>query len=342
MPVYDVESLDESFKGRKNSHAQYKFQPSPLNVPQPPAPEEEKRRWIPFLIPTILIANILVFVLTMYYNNCPAHISTSEPKCVLPWLHRFSFQSFRENPMLGPSALTLQKMGGLERSLVLTHHQAWRLVSCIWLHAGVFHLLVNMIALLIIGIRLEMDFGAPRIGLIYLLSGFGGSLLSALFVENQISVGASGALFGLLGATLSELLTNWSRYENKCAPLVTLILLVLVNLAFGVMPHVDNFAHIGGFVAGFLLGFVVLIRVQYGYINKADLPYGVDTEVPIKRKYKAYQIVCLVVSLILLLGLYIAACVVLFTGIDANKKCSWCHYLSCVPTSQWQCNNLPS
>lgn len=54
-----------------------------------------------------------------------------------------------------------------------------------------------------------------RIGIIYLVSGVGGSVLSSLFVRNTISVGASGALFGLLGAMLSELFTNWTIYSNK-------------------------------------------------------------------------------------------------------------------------------
>lgn len=58
-----------------------------------------------------------------------------------------------------------------------------------------------------------------RIGLIYLISGFGGSVLSSLFIQNRISVGASGALFGLLGAMLSELITNWSIYTNKVVDL---------------------------------------------------------------------------------------------------------------------------
>lgn len=56
---------------------------------------------------------------------------------------------------------------------------------------------------------------AVRVGFIYLLSGIGGSILSALFIQRSISVGASGALFGLLGAMLSELLTNWTIYTNK-------------------------------------------------------------------------------------------------------------------------------
>lgn len=56
---------------------------------------------------------------------------------------------------------------------------------------------------------------AVRVGLIYLIAGLGGSILSSLFIQRNISVGASGALFGLLGAMLSELLTNWTIYTNK-------------------------------------------------------------------------------------------------------------------------------
>lgn len=63
---------------------------------------------------------------------------------------------------------------------------------------------------------------AVRIGLVYLISGLGGSVLSALFFRSEISVGASGALFGLLGGMLSELLTNWTIYTNKVVHWVAL------------------------------------------------------------------------------------------------------------------------
>lgn len=165
------------------------------------------------------------------------------------------------------SFFRLESMGGLEWYKVVHQHQGWRLVSCIWLHAGVIHVLANMLSLIFIGIRLEQQFGfgmllnpwgsidlcyawrrkgyliilltpfhafwitrilnfpffpfsTVRVGLIYLLSGLGGSILSSLFIRNSISVGASGALFGLLGAMLSELLINWTIYTNKvwCSP----------------------------------------------------------------------------------------------------------------------------
>ncbi|KAK8265107.1 hypothetical protein V6Z12_D12G156400 [Gossypium hirsutum] len=81
-----------------------------------------------------------------------------------------------------------------------------------------------------------------------------GSVLSSLFIQGSISFGASGALFGLLGAMLSELLTNWTIYTNKAAALITLTVIIVINLAVRILPHVDNFAHIGGFLTGFLLG----------------------------------------------------------------------------------------
>ncbi|XWS38406.1 hypothetical protein CRYUN_Cryun19dG0128400 [Craigia yunnanensis] len=157
----------------------------------------------------------------------------------------------------------LKKLGALEWNKVVHGNQGWRLITCIWLHAGVIYLLANMLSLVFIGIRLEQQFGFVRVGLVYLLSGFGGSILSSLFIQRNISVGASGALFGLLGAMLSELLTNWTIYTNKAAALLTLVVIIAINLAVGILPHVDNFAHIGGFLVGFLLGFVLLLRPQF-------------------------------------------------------------------------------
>lgn len=155
-----------------------------------------------------------------------------------------------------------------------------------------------------------------KIGLAYAISGFGGSLMSALFLtSNDISVGASGALFGLLGSMLSELVTNWSIYLNKVMPdefgwvylvriftpsycqfaaLLALVFIILINLAVGLFfPHVDNFAHIGGFISGFLLGFILLVRPQFRWIRQSS---------PIVQKHTAYQYVYWVTAAILLIA----------------------------------------
>ncbi|XP_022753827.1 RHOMBOID-like protein 1 [Durio zibethinus] len=290
------------------------------------------KKWVPWMVPGFVLANIVVFVITMFINDCPKN----SVSCLAGFLGRFSFQPLKQNPLLGPSSYTLEKMGALEVSKVVHGHQAWRLISCIWLHAGVFHILANMLSLVFIGIQLEQEFGFVRIGLLYLIAGFGGSLMSSLFIQTGTSVGASGALFGLLGSMLSELITNWTIYENKLAALLTLILIIVLNLAVGILPHVDNFAHIGGFLSGFLLGFVFLIRPQFGYVSEKHVPLGYITGSR-KPKHKPYQYVLWLISLILLIIGLTVGLVMLLRGVNLNDHCSWCHYVTCIPTSLWSC-----
>ncbi|TYG58492.1 hypothetical protein ES288_D08G227700v1 [Gossypium darwinii] len=248
---------------------------------------------------------LLFFFVVMYINDCPNNNLGFEGSCVAKFLGKLSFQPLKENPLFGPSSHTLDKLGALNWDKVVHDKQGWKLITCIWLHAGVIHLLANMLSLVFIGIRLEKQFGflmLLRIGLIYLLSGFGGSILSSLFIQDNIF-----------------LLTNWTIYTNKAAALITLVVIIAINLVVGILPHVDNFAHVGGFLTGFLLGFVLLLRPQFGWVQRQHVPAGA----PVKSKHKAYQFT---------MGL-----VMLFRGENGNDHCSWCHYLSCVPISSWHC-----
>ncbi|KAL8200891.1 hypothetical protein R6Q57_012230 [Mikania cordata] len=313
--------------------------PPPATYYAPSSPyhhESTEKQWTSWLVPMIVVANVAMFLVIMIVNDCPKnHNSNIEGDCVAKFLGRLSFQPLKENPLFGPSSSTLEKLGALEWKKVVDDHQAWRLVSCIFLHAGVVHILANMLSLVFIGIRLEQQFGFIRVGILYMLAGIGGSILSALFITTNISVGASGALFGLLGAMLSELLTNWTIYANKAAALFTLVIIILVNLAVGMLPHVDNFAHIGGFLTGFLLGFVLLIRPQFSWQERHNLPVDARS----KSKYTIYQYVFWLLSVILLVIGFTVGLVMLFKGENGNKHCRWCHYLSCVPTSRWRCDN---
>lgn len=297
--------------------------------------EKQRTSW---LVPLIVAVNVVVFVVIMFVNNCPHSYERRRfgrnGECVARFLGRFSFQPLRENPLFGPSSSTLDKMGALDWNKLVNDHQGLRLVTCIWLHAGVVHLLANMLSLLFIGIRLEQQFGFVPVGIIYMLSGISGSVLSSLFIQHSIAVGASGALFGLLGAILAELLTNWTIYSNKVAALFSLVVIIAVNLAVGILPHVDNFAHIGGFLSGFLLGFVLLLRPQFGWLERRHQL----AETQIKSKYNMCQYFLLVVALILFVIGFTVGLVMLFRGENVNDRCKWCHYLSCIPTSKWRCN----
>ncbi|KAF8400649.1 hypothetical protein HHK36_013948 [Tetracentron sinense] len=280
-----------------------------------PPPHEP---WFPWLVPLFFMVNMGAFVYTMYVNDCPT--ATGVGRCVFPFLGRFSFQPLYQNPLLGPSITTLELVGGLEPKLVVNEGQGWRFMSCIWLHAGVIHLLANMLSLLFIGIRLEQEFGFLRIGFLYLLSGFGGSLLSALNLHSAISVGASGALFGLLGAMLSELITNWTIYANKCAALLTLLVIIALNLAVSILPHVDSSAHIGGFLSGFLLGFMLLIRPQFGWVSHKHIPPGYEMKL-VKPKHKCYQyLLWITSSVILIIGAGVSSIWVWLKGKETKTK----------------------
>ncbi|XP_068649121.1 RHOMBOID-like protein 5 [Aristolochia californica] len=281
---------------------------APPYVPPPLA----QKPWIPWLVPTFFIANILAFAYSMYVNDCPASVAAGS--CVFSnVLGRFSFQPLTQNPLLGPSIPTLDFVGALDWRRVVTEGEGWRLISCIWLHAGVVHLAANMISLLFIGVRLEREFGFVRIGPLYVFSGFGGSLMSSLKFQPNISVGASGALFGLLGAMLSELITNWTIYANKIAALLTLLIIIAINLAVGFVPHVDSSAHIGGFLSGFLLGFVLLIRPQFGWISGKYIPPGYDTTHRVKPKFKCYQYLLWCTAFVLLITGYAGGLVKLYS-----------------------------
>ncbi|WCJ26187.1 RHOMBOID-like 2 [Euphorbia peplus] len=293
-----------------------------------------EKQWTSWLIPMFIVANIGAFIASMYVNNCPKNNLGFEGDCVAKFLGRFSFQPLKENPLFGPSSDALEKMGALDWDKVVNKNEGWRLITSMWLHAGIIHLLANMLSLVFIGIRLEQQFGFVRVGIIYLISGFGGSIMSTIFIHQNISVGASGALFGLLGAMLAELLTNWSIYSNKVAALVTLVIIIVINLAVGILPHVDNYAHIGGFLTGFFLGFIILLRPQFGWYEGRHLP----ADARVRSKHKVYQYVLLFISLALLISGFTVGLVMLFRGVNGNDHCSWCHYLSCVPTSEQKRN----
>ncbi|XP_047327385.1 RHOMBOID-like protein 2 [Impatiens glandulifera] len=318
MANFDLDSGGGATKIRSTNHHYYYYPPSYFL-------DSTERQWTPWLVPMILVANISMFIVIMFVNDCPKNnLGFHGGECVATFLGRLSFQPLKENPLFGPSTSTLDKLGALEWRKV---HQGWRLFSCMWLHAGVFHLLANMLSLGFIGVHLEQHFGFVRVGTIYILSGFGGSILSLLFIHQDISVGASGALFGLIGAMLSELLTNWTIYTNKACALLTMFTIIAVNLALGILPHVDNFAQIGGFLTGFLLGFTLLLRSVESSDDRVE------------SKHTVFQWVSFYISWFLLIGGFSIGLVMLFRGENVNRHCSWCHYMSCVHTSRWNCGN---
>ena len=142
----------------------------------------------------------------------------------------------------------------------------WRLISCTFLHAGALHIAVNMFSLFSLGRVVEQIVGSLRFGAIYALAAVGGSLASYWFSAG-LSVGASGAVFGILGAAIVEVALRRSKGRSawRSSLLSSLIFIAAVNLAIGyTQPIIDQSAHVGGFLAGAIATFLVSQRHRLG------------------------------------------------------------------------------
>ena len=149
--------------------------------------------------------------------------------------------------------------------LLVQSGEVWRVISAAFLHVSLIHLLVNMYSLVIIGTQVETFIGKFKFLFVYLISALVGSLLSLIFNEaNIVSVGASGAIFGLMGALLyfgyHYRLYLSEAIKNQIIPVIVL------NLLLGFMVSgVDNAAHIGGLIGGYLASMAI------GIENKSKL-----------------------------------------------------------------------
>lgn len=153
--------------------------------------------------------------------------------------------------------------GRLNTLLVVAGREYGRVLWSMFLHAGIDHLFNNMLILFFLGAMIENEVGHIKYAFLYLLSGIGGNLLSLLarIMENDwltSSIGASGAVFGLDGVLLSMVLFSNRRMSNVTPARV--VLMIFLSLYSGFTGgNIDNAAHIGGLLTGFLLGTVMCI-----------------------------------------------------------------------------------
>ena len=183
----------------------------------------------PVVTYALIIINLFVFLFPMFYGNTE--------------------QVYNLFASYGPFV----KMG-----------EYYRLLTAAFLHANIAHLIFNMYALWIIGMQLESFIGRWRYLVVYLFSAITGSLLSVIVTPDAVSVGASGAIFGLLGA----LLYFGYHYRVYLGTVIKsqIIPLIVINLLLGFMvPGIDNAAHIGGLIGGALI--MIGVGVKYKSSN---------------------------------------------------------------------------
>lgn len=144
---------------------------------------------------------------------------------------------------------------GANYAPLVKNGEIFRLITYAFLHGSIIHLLVNMYSLFIVGRQIENNFGKVRLLIIYFISALSGGLLSALFSDG-ISIGASGAIFGLLGALLYFGL-HFRLYLTD-ALISKIIPIIILNLLIGfTVTGIDNACHIGGLIGGFLASMAV-------------------------------------------------------------------------------------
>ena len=156
----------------------------------------------------------------------------------------------------------LYVMGRLSVLEVVFNGEYGRMIWAMFLHSDINHLFNNMLILFFLGAMIEREVGHIAYGILYFLSGIGGNLWSLLskMIANDwsVSIGASGAVFGLTGVLLAMVL-----FSGRKMPTVTptrVVLMIILSLYNGFTgTHIDNAAHIGGLVTGFLAGIVVCV-----------------------------------------------------------------------------------
>jgi len=166
--------------------------------------------------------------------------------------------------------------------------QWWRLVTAGFLHGGLLHILMNSWVLFDLGASVEELYGASRMLVIYFLSSVGGFYVSALWSPGP-SVGASAALFGMIGAMIAIGVRHRSALGNAVKGLY--IRWAIYGLLFGLLPGIDNAAHLGGLASGFAVAYLV---GQPGRVGS-----------PLERIWRVAAWLCILITAFCFLKMYL-------------------------------------
>ena len=153
----------------------------------------------------------------------------------------------------------LLEMGALYGPDVIQKGEWWRLLSAMFLHAGMTHILMNMFSLYYVGKGVEQYFDDKSYLSIYLFSGLIGGVTSLYVHPDSLGVGASGAIFGIFGALAGFFMANRDKIEDSSKAFMKNFAGILgINIVLGLaIPSIDISAHIGGLIAGFVGGYVL-------------------------------------------------------------------------------------
>lgn len=209
-----------------------------------------------------------------------------------------------------------------------TPDQFTRIISSNLLHAGFVHLLISFLFQIIVMARIERVYGSLRIMFIYIGSGAIGTLASCVLLPYHVETGPAGAHFGILACLyvdlLYNILNNWQKgesYKNSGLKINLLIysLVLLVLFVLGLLPWLDNWAHIFGFVSGALLSLVLIKEIQIE-----------DKGLTRLRVIIVSFLLFVLMFLLLMIGFYVVPI----------TEGSWVQYINCIPFDDTFCQNM--
>lgn len=250
--VYFKDNLEETTQELIDSIPEKQF----LSLDDPPMAGKEQLRgfFSPFIprgkyavTPVLVILNTLVFLATS--------------------IGFFVLAERLSNP--GPHALPdeaiqqkLYLLFGYNHRDEVLNGQVWRLVTSIFLHFSLLHLVCNMIVLVYIGSLLECKLGKWNYLLMFLFTGIISGMSSVAFHDVQISAGASGAIFGLFGIMLALLSTDFYERSARKALLISTAIFVSLNI-IPVGEGIDHAAHFGGIISGYVFGWIAYLGLSH-------------------------------------------------------------------------------
>ncbi|RMD43853.1 hypothetical protein DV735_g1343, partial [Chaetothyriales sp. CBS 134920] len=256
--------------------------------------------------------------------------------------------------------------GGLDND---NPNQWFRFILPIFLHAGLIHIGFNMLLQLTMGKDMEQTIGTIRFALVYFSSGIFGFVLGGNFAPKAIaSTGASGSLFGVLALTLLDLIYHWQSRRRPVRDLMWILADIIISFVLGLLPGLDNFSHIGGFLMGLGAGVCILhspaiLRQRIGHMLtyrhvESDIDLGAKPVSPSGPKpgedvtkftkftqepvgfFKGRKPLWWAWWLMragALIGVLVGFVLLLNNFYTYRNNCNWCKYLTCLPINGW-CN----
>ncbi|MEK6751648.1 MAG: rhomboid family intramembrane serine protease [Chloroflexota bacterium] len=207
------------------------IEPAPLSPPEPAATTQSFRVALPSIPPTVTYA-IIGFTVFVYLLQMASVFIWGYAVSEIDWLEVY----------------------GARFNAAIRAGELWRFITPVFLHGSIAHIFFNMYALLSVGSFMERQFGHGRFTLLYFLSGFAGNVFSFLFTgENGYSVGASTAVFGLIGAEMIFFYQNRELFGAQAKQAIgNVVFIIAINLFIGLSPGIDNWGHIGGLLGGMI------------------------------------------------------------------------------------------